>query len=250
MAIAMIYRCDLHIHTALSPCASADMTPANIVNMAELKGLDIIAITDHQSCGNCAAAMHQAQKGLNVTVVPGLEVNTADEIHLLCLFADLGGAQTMGRTIAENLIQRQNKPQIFGWQTYYNLDNEEIGQEEKLLIMPCRLSTQEIMAATLAAGGACIPAHIDRSSFSLLATFGAIPPDMSLDWLEISATADPDALRKKHPEIGHYKLIRGSDAHRLGDIAEPGWPVELPQAGSAQDMAVNLISALRPVSEQ
>ena len=91
----MIFQCDFHIHSVLSPCADALMTPANIVNMARLQGLDVIAVTDHQSCGNCAATMDTAKKLGGPLVIPGLEAESAEEIHLICLFPDLDAAQKM-----------------------------------------------------------------------------------------------------------------------------------------------------------
>lgn len=107
--------CDLHLHSCLSPCGDDDMTPNNIVNMAKLKGLTCIALTDHNTAMNCrATAMAARQAGLGF--IPGMELSTAEDIHLICLFPDCDKAEAFSRRVAEALPPVKNKPRIYGHQ--------------------------------------------------------------------------------------------------------------------------------------
>lgn len=99
---------DFHIHTCLSPCADDDMTPTNIVMMAALKGLDVIAITDHNTCKNCKASIEIGKKN-DILVLPGMELTTSEEVHVICLFADLEDAMRFDTYVYERLIKVKNK---------------------------------------------------------------------------------------------------------------------------------------------
>ena len=227
----MIFQCDFHIHSVLSPCADALMTPANIVNMARLQGLDVIAVTDHQSCGNCAATMDTAKKLGGPLVIPGLEAESAEEIHLICLFPDLDAAQKMTDLIRLHLPPIANRPDIFGDQIYYDADDQPRGTEEILLIQAGGLSVDEIADHAVALGGVCLPAHIDRSSYSLLAVLGGVPPRFMGTTMEISARIDPEDFLAAHPELAGCRLIRNSDSHNLVDLATSGWPHDIQLSG-------------------
>lgn len=226
-------RCDLHIHTALSPCADSDMTPGNIIGMAMLIGLDILAITDHQSCGNCAAAMKISERLHGPLIIPGLEAESSEEIHLLCLFPSLTAARIIAQKIRVSQIEQPNRPEIFGEQVYYNEQDEAIGFETRLLLMPSRLSCDEIAEQVQEAGGVCLPAHVDRDANSLVTTLGGIPPTWPGDWLELSAQCDQILWFTEHPELKSRPWIRNSDAHYLGQIADPGFV--LPVYGLRRD---------------
>ena len=176
---------DLHIHSALSPCGDEDMTPNNIVNMAYLKGLDIIAITDHNSCLNARAVM-EAGKGV-VKVVPGMEVTTSEEVHTLCLFPDIESAEDMGELVRSKMSGIKNDPRIFGRQLVLNSQDEITGEEENLLVNAIDMDIYEVSAETKKRGGLFIPAHIDKSSYSVTANLGFLPPDLYVDGLEITA---------------------------------------------------------------
>jgi len=242
----MNVRCDLHLHTDLSPCADPDMTPGNIVAMAGLKGLQVIAITDHQSCGNCGPAMAIAAKMGGPLVIPGLEIESSEEIHLVCLFPTLDAACRMESLVRQAMPLMPNRRDIFGEQHYYDEDDGIVGEETRLLLVACRLDCFELAENALALGGVCLPAHIDREANSMLNTLGRIPPDFPARWLELSASADEKALLSDHPELLNYRLISSSDAHRLADIAEPGWPLHLPDFSADQNGRQKLILALRP----
>lgn len=208
------------------------MTPANIVNMARLQGLEVIAVTDHQSSGNCAATMTTARRLGGPLVIPGLEAESSEEVHLICLFPDLDAAQEMTGLIRLHLPPIANRPDIFGDQIYYDSDDQPRGTEELLLMQACGLSIDEIADRTVALGGVCLPAHIDRSSHSLLAVLGSIPPRFKGTTMEISAQTDPESFLSAHPELAGCRLIRNSDAHNLADLATSGWPHDVQLSGS------------------
>lgn len=206
---------DLHIHSALSPCADADMTPNNIVNMALLKGLDVIAVTDHNSCGNLRAVTEVA--GDNLLVIPGIEVETAEEVHVLCYFPTVEAAEEMEGCLREHRLPIRNKPEIFGHQWYMNREDEVVGEEEHLLVSATQLSIGEVFRYTAELGGTAVPAHIDRSSYSVISNLGFLPSELPVTAVEITER-NRDLWES---EWGAYTIITNSDAHQLGFIAEP-----------------------------
>ncbi len=205
---------DLHIHSALSPCGDIDMTPNNIVNMSIIKGLDIIAVTDHNSCGNVRAVMEAA--GDNLLVVPGMEVETSEEVHVVCLFPNIESAEEMENIIRESSDFVKNRPEIFGCQYYMNAQDEIVGEEENLLVSASGLDIYQVVEITTKLGGVAIPAHIDRASYSVLSNLGFIPPDLNVTAVEITS-ASRDIMAENYSE---YFILTSSDAHYLGDISE------------------------------
>lgn len=210
---------DLHIHTCLSPCGDDDMTPNNIVNMARIKGLDIIAITDHNAAGNCAAAMEVAMDGGPV-VVPGMELCTSEEFHLLCYFPDAAAAADFQHEVFRSLLPIKNREDIFGRQIYMNSLDEETGVEARFLAGACTLSAADAIDRVRGMGGAVVPAHVNRESFSMLNTFGSIPADYNLKYLEYSKNCCLESFLNDHDELRRFSFIRSSDAHFLQDILE------------------------------
>lgn len=244
---------DLHIHSALSPCADLDMTPGNIVAMAALKGLQIIAVTDHQCCGNCAAVMLAAEKQGGPVVLPGLEIESSEEIHLLCLLPDLTAAQMMECFVQQHLPELSNRPLIFGEQLLFDSEDHQTGSVDRLLLQPCRLDCQTLAEMALGLGGVLIPAHVDRDAYSMLQTLGAIPVDYPTNWLEYSSPEKAAALFRDKPELAAYRTLFNSDAHHLKDIAEAGPTLDLALAKqdlsapeARQRMVTAVLSALRP----
>lgn len=213
---------DLHIHTALSPCGDADMTPNNVVNMSLLKGLDMIAISDHNSVGNVRAAMKVAE-GTDLVVVPGMEVESEEEVHVLCLFPDIESAEKMWGIVKEHMGPVLNRPEIFGEQQYMNEEDEVVGTEEKLLVTATTLDFEKIKKYADEVGGVAVPAHVDRKSYSVLSNLGILP-DIGFETIEVSKRSEAESyayLRKR--------IIQNSDAHYLEDIAEPENWIELPE---------------------
>ena len=205
---------DLHIHSVLSPCGDEDMTPNNIVNMAYLKGLDMISVTDHNSCGNVRAVMKAAEG--KIKVIPGMEINTREEVHVLAYFPTIEKAEDMEKLIKKELIKVKNDPDIFGRQLIMDENDEVVGEEEMLLVNAVDLDIYEIQKEVKERGGIFVPAHIDRSSYSVLSNLGFLPPDLEVDGVEITEKNFSDLSAM----YADYPLFSSSDAHYLEDIAE------------------------------
>ena len=167
---------DLHIHSCLSPCGDDDMLPSNIVGMAALKELDVIAITDHNSCKNCPAVMKLAE-AYGVLAIPGMEICTSEEVHVVCLFPDLNRAMLFDEFVSSIILPTPNNEDIFGKQQICDEDDNIIGKVSNLLINAVDLSFDGLYDAIRQYDGIMIPAHIDKSSNSLLSNLGFIPPD-------------------------------------------------------------------------
>lgn len=205
---------DLHIHSALSPCADNDMTPNNIVNMSIIKGLDIIAVTDHNTCGNLRAVIEAASD--RITVIPGMEVETSEDVHVVCYFPTIESAEKMGKIVAEKLPQIKNDSSIFGNQYYMNSRDEFVSEEEILLVNAVNMNIYEVFDTVYSLGGAAVPAHIDRSSYSILSNLGFIPPDLDLTAVEVTK----NNLEYMQNNYSQYRIITNSDAHYLENISE------------------------------
>lgn len=209
---------DFHIHSCLSPCGDMDMTPNNIVNMALLKGLDAIAITDHNCAANAEAVLRAAQGRL--TVLPGMEVESCEEVHMVCLFAELSQCRELERDVQESLLRIQNDPEIYGEQVILDELDEPCGSVEQLLVVATSLSVYDIVKRTHALGGVCIAAHIDKSAYSILSNLGALPDDLAVDAIELSKYGDFNALAAIHGNLRGMRVLHSSDAHYLADISE------------------------------
>ena len=217
----MRYFYDLHLHSALSPCGDEDMTPNNIVNMALLKGLDIIALSDHNSAGNLRAAAKVA--GSRLLVIPAIEVESAEEVHIVCYFPSVDRAEQFSEELKAQLPPIENRPDIFGRQLYLNEKDEVTGEEHQLLVCASGLSIEQVFSLTANYGGASVPAHIDRSSSSILSNLGFIPPDLPVSALEITAKGRAELEQK----YAGFRILTNSDAHYLEDIAEPEFSLDL-----------------------
>jgi hypothetical protein len=179
------FAADLHIHTVLSACAEAEMLPDLIVARAQEEGLDLIAVTDHNSAEN-AAAVIRAGQGTGIVVWPGMEVQSREEVHLLCLFDTLEQALRWQETVYASLPPLKNRPEIFGEQVVLAADGEPIGYNERLLATSTSLSVEEVVRGVRALGGLCVPAHVDRPMYSIIANLGFIPADLDIPGVEIS----------------------------------------------------------------
>lgn len=210
---------DLHIHTALSPCASDDMTPNNIVNMALLKGLDVIAVTDHNSALNCAAVI-DAAKNTDLLVIPGMELQTTEEVHLLCFFEQLTNLFTLQKEIESRMVKIKNKPELFGHQWIIDKEDLVVGEISDTLLISSGLSLKETVHMVNEMGGIVIPSHIERNHNSIIVNLGFIPKDLDFIVLEISKFGNLEDLLEKFTFLNHYKYIINSDAHDLGSISE------------------------------
>lgn len=197
------------------------MTPNNIVNMSLLKGLDMIAITDHNTCGNCRAVMEAA--GDNILVIPGIEVETSEEVHVACYFPSIEAAEEMEKAVKSSMPFIENRPEIFGKQLYMNALDEIIAEEKNMLVRASGLDIYEVVNICRRLGGIAVPAHIDRSSYSVMSNLGFIPPDLNVSALEITEKAR-NTMLEKYPD---FQIITNSDAHYLENISERYYSLEL-----------------------
>ena len=212
------FRADLHIHSCLSPCADLDMSPRAIVEKSLEEGLDIIALCDHNSAENVGAALRMGAKR-GITVIPGMEINTREEVHILALFEDEAQALDMQRTVYSHL-QGTNRPELFGDQVVANELDEVEGFNDRLLIGATGLTLQEVIGKIHDLGGLSIASHIDRPSYSLLSQLGFVPPDIKLNGVEISRAMKKEEIDSQIPGLGELPMIRSSDAHFLKDIGK------------------------------
>ena len=210
---------DLHIHSGLSPCAENDMTPNNIIRMAKLKKLDAIAITDHNSTKNLKCFLKVAQK-YDVLCIPGVEITTKEEVHLLALFDHLTKAMEFQEVLDDTLPKIKNNTELFGNQYVYDDEDNIVEDYNTLLINAISLTLKETIDEIVKIGGVPIPAHVDRHSFSIISNLGFISPELKLQIIEISKNYSYSDLLRKHPYLSNYKKIISSDAHCLGDILE------------------------------
>ena len=216
---------DFHIHTAASPCADESMTPNNIVNMALLKELDAIAITDHNNCANIKAIQELA-RDTPLVVVPGMEIETSEEFHVVTLFESLDQVIEMERIVHANLPNINNRRDIFGDQLVYNANDEVIGEISRLLLTATALSIYDLVKIVKEIGGVCYPAHIDRPSNSIISSLGSIPPDLGIQNIEVSRHVNINNFRITYPKL---RIIQSSDAHYLGDLFERQSYMEIPE---------------------
>ena len=208
---------DFHIHSCLSPCGDKDMTPQNIVNMAKIMGYDAIALTDHNTCGNCEAVV-RIGKEVGITVIPGMELCTSEEVHVVCLFPDCQKANEFSDYVYSTLPHVKNKPNIFGEQIKMDENDETVGYEEKLLITASGISCARAVEVVKSFGGICYPAHIDRSSFSILSNLGTIDESFGFTCAEIFDLSKEEELKQNHPYLNNIKIISDSDAHYLENM--------------------------------
>ncbi len=205
---------DLHLHTCLSPCASLDMTPKKIAAEAARKGLALIAVTDHNSAEN-TGAVQKAAEGSGLVVIPGMEINTAEEVHLVALFESVKNAHEMQELVFANLMAGENDENLFGMQVIATAEDEVDGFNKRLLIGATSLTVNAAVEAVHSLGGLAVAAHIDREMNSILSQLGFIPPDLPLDGVEVSSRIDVTAARKRFAEYERFPFLTSSDSHEL-----------------------------------
>lgn len=220
-----MFKFDLHIHSCLSPCGSLESSPSAIVKAAQAAGLDGIMLSDHNSSRNCPA-LAEACRREGLRCLFGMEVTTAEEVHCLAVFDTLEQAAAMTETLYAALPERENVPEVFGYQDVVNMNDEVEEMETRLLSAPTRLTLREAGGRIHALGGLFIAAHMDRSVFSVTSQLGGLAGDEGFDAVEISRRADVLAWRKK--TLG-LPFIRSSDAHYLDAIGAIWSEADLPE---------------------
>ena len=213
------YTYDLHIHSCLSPCADDDMTPGNIAGMGALNGLNIMALTDHNTCGNCPS-FFKACKGFGIIPIPGMELTTSEDVHMICLFPTLEAAMDFDAFVKPRIMPINNRPDIFGHQYYIDENDGISGEEERLLISATDIDISSAIKLVREHEGVCYPAHIDRPSNGIIAILGAIPPEYGFKCVEFNDRANESEYRKKYAAVRDATAIISSDAHHLWSINE------------------------------
>ncbi len=212
-----VFVAELHVHTVLSPCAEVEMIPPLIVEQALARGINLLAITDHNACTN-VAAVQQAAAGSGVAVLPGMEAQTREEVHVLCLFDELAQALAWEAEFRAAMPPLKNDAEHFGEQFVVDATGDFIRRETQLLLTSARLSLDETCARVHQLGGLVIPAHVDRPAFGLLTNLGVVPSDLPLAALEVSRHLHPFDAGKINPQLTEYPLLQGGDAHRLDEM--------------------------------
>ena len=219
---------DFHIHSCLSPCGDTDMTPNNIVIYAKIMGYDVIALTDHNTALNCPAVAKIAEEN-GITFIPGMELCTSEEVHIVCLFYTLEDALNFSEYVKSTMPPIKNKPSVFGEQLICDENDNVIGQEEILLVTASGISTEKVVKKVAEYNGICYPAHIDRSSFSILSNLGTIDEYFGFKCAEIYDILKEDELNKKHPYLEKLKILSDSDAHYLENMRIPQQIIDVPE---------------------
>lgn len=224
--VMSLYRAELHVHTVLSPCAGVEMIPPLIVAEALERGIRLMAVTDHNASANYKAVAEAAQ-GTDLIVLPGMELQTREEVHLLCLFDTLEQLEEWQKKVDEQLPDIPNNVDFFGEQFVVDASGDFIRREERLLINSTHFELEHAAEAVTSLGGLAIPAHVDRKANGLIEILGLIPP--GFEALEISRHITPEAARQKFPQTRGYPLLQSGDVHLLdGFIGSTEFEIEKP----------------------
>jgi hypothetical protein len=211
-----VFRCDLHIHTCLSPCAELDLYPSALVEKVLQENIDIIAVCDHNASENVPYVMQRAL-GTSLTVLPGMEVTSREEVHVLALFNTLDTLKRLQAIVYDHLIG-SNREEVFGCQAIVNENDEVEGFNDRLLIGATGIPLEELITRIHALGGLAVASHIDREAFSVLGQLGFIDPSLAFDALEVTFRTGIRNARLKYPDLADYAIVTSSDAHFLTDI--------------------------------
>jgi len=213
------YRTDLHIHTLLSPCGDLEMSPANIVSLACERGLDIIGITDHNTTKQCELVWKLAQK-TSLTVFPGCEMTSREEVHCLGLFEDFDSLHIFQDYLDQHLTFIPHNAALFGYQVLVDEDENILEELDNYLGASLDVSVEEIEQKVHELSGIFIPAHIDRPRNSLFSQLGFFPPELKVDALQISKLAEESAIREKYKISSDISIVKFSDTHFPGDLGK------------------------------
>lgn len=211
-----LFRCDLHLHTCLSPCADLEIFPSALVEGAVAAGIDLIAVCDHNASENVRHVI-RAARGSGLIVLPGMEICSREEVHLLAIFDTLLPLEKLQAAVYESLPGKNDEGR-FGCQAIVNDRDEVEGFNERLLIGATGLSLEELVRRIHALGGIAVASHIDREAFGIIGQLGFVDPGIPFDALEISGISGAAGARKRYPELAHHPFVESSDAHRIAEI--------------------------------
>ena len=212
------YYYDLHNHSCLSPCADNDNTPNNLTGMAALSGIEILALTDHNTAKNCPAFFEAAER-YGILPVAGVELTTSEDIHAVCLFENLADAMRFDKALEVHRLKFKNRPDIFGEQLILDGMDNVIGTEEDLLSYATDISIEDAPALVKSYGGVCYPAHIDRDANGIISVLGTLPEDAEFSCVEFHKSENVEKFATRYSISGKTVII-SSDAHCLTDIRD------------------------------
>ena len=239
------YYYDLHIHSCLSPCGDNDMTPNNIAGVCALAGIQIAALTDHNTTNNCPA-FYTAAKRQGIIPIAGMELTTSEDIHVVCLFEELSDAMAFGELVDSRRIRVRNRTHIFGDQLILDADDEPIGIEEDLLPNATSISLDEAPSLVASCRGICYPAHIDREANGIIAILGTVPETPHFECVELRDYDRREEFETKYPHLKDKLMLCGSDAHYLWDIRDASVYLDLEDEPYSGDLVRrNLFSRLK-----
>lgn len=222
------YRADLHVHTVLSPCAGVEMIPPLIVEEALQRGIRLIAITDHNASAN-VEAVQKAALGSELCVLPGMELQTREEVHVLCLFDGLDQLRALQIWVDAALPALPNNTEYFGEQFVVDETGDFLRREDRLLLNSVNVTISEAWQKVKALGGILIPAHVNRQANGLLPLLGLVPTDVPIEALEVSRHLQPSAALGQYPQLRGYPIIQNGDVHYLdGFLGSTIWNIETP----------------------
>lgn len=211
------WRAELHVHTVLSPCADVEMIPPLIVSRALERGINLIAITDHNASAN-VRAVQKAAESFDLAVIPGVELQTREEVHLICLFPDLSVLEDWQESIDNRLPALKNRPEYFGEQFVVDDTGDFIRSEDRLLLCSCDYTLEEAVVEVNTRGGLAIPAHVDRKAFGLAANLGFLPPGTAVAAVEYSRHQPLAGTDLLFPQFIGLPRIQSGDVHRLDEF--------------------------------
>lgn len=208
---------DLHIHSNLSPCAEAEMSPNNIVRMAKLHELDIISICDHNHTAQ-QAVMAQLAKQNGIQYWYGIEINTKEDVHLLAYFKELEDIESFQKILDKAYVPTKNKIDYFGHQSVYNIQDEIIDEVEQFLLIGLSLGLEEIIEHIHAHKGKAVLAHIYGRENGIMQQLGFIPKELRIDGIELVRQEESERFLKEYPHLETLPIFINSDAHTLIDM--------------------------------
>jgi 3',5'-nucleoside bisphosphate phosphatase len=226
---------DLHNHSCLSPCASLEQSPSLLARLARERGLQLVALTDHNSALNCPA-FEECCRREGIAPLFGMEANSLEEVHVLCLFGSVEAALDFGLFLGSLLMDLPYDADKLGDQVAVDADEGVLELVDRYLGAALTLGFDELCAEAAARGALVIPAHVDRPMFSVSSQLGFLPPG-PYDAVE--------SMRRPAPALtGGLAAISGSDAHYPEHICRRPFAVELPEAGIGRGGEI-LLESLR-----
>jgi len=208
---------DLHLHTVASACAEVEMIPPLIVRRARELGIELLAVTDHHSVEN-AAAVQEAARAVGIEVLAGMEVQTREEVHVVCYFEDTVQAEEWQEMIWKRLPGMANRPEFFGEQYVVDATGAYVRTNGRLLQTSTDLSFDELFWLAEQWGVLAVPAHVDRPRYSLFANLGVLPEAVRLPGVEISRNIAPQEALRRFPSLRGLGMVQSGDAHRLEEM--------------------------------